>query len=94
MVTALRRRGTISSNKAKEATTHTLKPTMEPNLKLVAIDSLEIHAKTYGVAIVEVNLPADKPGKSMKMRASIFALPRSGGGWQIVAAQYSRVSWR
>ena len=61
-------------------------------LKLEYLDSLEVVTGTWGYAVVQVNLPG-KAGFSMKMRATIVGVPRPGGGWQVVVAQYSRVRW-
>jgi hypothetical protein len=61
-------------------------------LRLAPELALEVHTPTWGYAVVQVLLPG-KPGFSMKLRATVFAIPKAAGAWQAVAAHYSRVGW-
>jgi hypothetical protein len=65
-------------------------------LPLVQSETFEQRGTSWGYAIVQLKLTRAKPGprgpQAMKMRASVFAIPTSGG-WQVVAAQFSRVLW-
>jgi hypothetical protein len=65
-------------------------------LELDVLGGVERHAAGWGYAVGQVVLPAPKPGphgkQSMKMRASVIALPE-GNGWQVVAVHYTRVRW-
>lgn len=62
-------------------------------LKLSEGASLQRTSKTWGFAVVRLDLDGKNEDQKMRMWASVIALPKPDGSWQVVTLHYSRISW-
>lgn len=62
-------------------------------LKLAPGDSLERKTKTWGYAVVRLDLEGKNEDQKMRMFASVIGLPKPDGTWQVVSLHYSRLAW-
>lgn len=62
-------------------------------LKLTEGASLQRTSKTWGFAVVRVDLDGKNEDQKMRLWASVIALPKPDGSWQVVTLRYSRILW-
>lgn len=60
-------------------------------LKLAAESSLSHTSKTWGFAVVRLDLDGKNEDQKMRMFATVIGLPKADGTWQIVTLHYSRI---
>jgi len=61
-------------------------------LKLTEGTSLQRTSKTWGFAVVRLDLDGKNEDQKMRMFASVIALPKADGRWQVVTLHYSRIN--
>ena len=62
-------------------------------LQLTELASLQRSSKTWGFAVARVNLDGKNEDQKMRLWASVIALPKPDGTWQVVALHFSRIMW-
>lgn len=62
-------------------------------LKLELLRATDITTKTWGVAVVRVDLNGKNEDQKMRMFGTVVGLPKADGSWQVVTLHYSRLQW-
>jgi hypothetical protein len=62
-------------------------------LKLAANQAFERKTKAWGFAVVRLDLNGKNDTQRMRMFATVIAVPKADGTWQVVTLRYSRIRW-
>lgn len=62
-------------------------------LQLTELTSLQRTSKTWGFAVARVDLDGKTEDQKVRLWASLIALPKPDGTWQVVTLHFSRIMW-